>query len=320
MSAWSMNDGSALTGTHTFTNASAAVSASSGAYTTEVAVGDILVTAGGESVRVKSITDDDNLTLTDNFGATTESGVAATVRRPPINFDSAAPHIDSTILGVDTTELSAGGDNVVSVTVSNQGSGYASAPAVSFSGGGGSSAAGTAVLTDNKVTSVTVTNVGSSYTSAPTATAAAPSEVTFNAASAVDGTDITLTSHPFETGDAVTYSDKSGTAIAELTDGGTFFIVKVDANTVQLATTALNASAGTVLTLTDGPSENHGLTGETATLVAALGAGGTEVTHAGWVKKTVGTGGRAGRVFYETLVASSTISGDAADDLELPDS
>lgn len=34
------------------------------------------------------------------------------------------------------------------------------------------------------------------------------------------------------------------------------------------------------------------------------------VTHAGWVERTVGTGGRSGRVFYETLVAGSMITGD----------
>ena len=38
-----------------------------------------------------------------------------------------------------------------------------------------------------------------------------------------------------------------------------------------------------------------------------------KVTHAGWVKITEGTGGRAGRVHYETLVAASSMSGDAED-------
>lgn len=216
--------------------------------------------------------------------------------------------------GVDTTEMTAGSDNIVSITVANQGSGYASAPTVTVAGNG----TATATLTDNKVTSFSITAAGSTYTSPPAITVAAPAEVTFNAASAVDGEDITLTSHPFETGDQVTYSDKGGTAIAELTDGGTFFIIKEDANTVKLATTFVNASAGTAITLTDGPSENHGLTGETATGTAQLGSRG--ITHAGWNKRTVGTGGRAGRVFYECLVAASSISGDAADDAELPDS
>lgn len=35
------------------------------------------------------------------------------------------------------------------------------------------------------------------------------------------------------------------------------------------------------------------------------------VTHAGWVIRTEGRGGRAGRVQYETLVAMSSITGDA---------
>ena len=61
-----------------------------------------------------------------------------------------------------------------------------------------------------------------------------------------------------------------------------------------------------------------------ATATAARGSGGnanqhSKASHVGWVKRTVGTGGRAGRVQYETLVAMSSITGDAADDLVLPD-
>ena len=61
--------------------------------------------------------------------------------------------------------------------------------------------------------------------------------------------------------------------------------------------------------MTAGSSENHGLTGVTATATASLGTDGdnnnSEVLHIGWVKKTVGTGGRAGRVHYETLVVGT---------------
>lgn len=40
----------------------------------------------------------------------------------------------------------------------------------------------------------------------------------------------------------------------------------------------------------------------------------------GWVRVVTGTGGRAGRKTYETLVASRTlITGDAADDTTFPD-
>ena len=56
---------------------------------------------------------------------------------------------------------------VGSVTVLTGGY-YTVAPTVTFSGGGGANAAGTAVLTGNAVTSVTITNAGTGYTTAPT--------------------------------------------------------------------------------------------------------------------------------------------------------
>lgn len=44
------------------------------------------------------------------------------------------------------------------------------------------------------------------------------------------------------------------------------------------------------------------------------------VTHAGWVRRTTGSGNKSGRVYHETLVAGSSITSDAADDTEYPDS
>lgn len=41
--------------------------------------------------------------------------------------------------------------------------------------------------------------------------------------------------------------------------------------------------------------------------------------HAGWVIRHEGTGLKAGRVWYETLVAMGSLTGDAADDATLPD-
>ncbi|HEX5323365.1 MAG TPA: hypothetical protein VFW40_06225, partial [Capsulimonadaceae bacterium] len=57
---------------------------------------------------------------------------------------------------------------LAAVAVTNAGSGYGSAPTISFSGGGGSGAAGTATVSGGKVTGVTITNPGGGYTSAPT--------------------------------------------------------------------------------------------------------------------------------------------------------
>jgi hypothetical protein len=99
------------------------------------------------------------------------------------------------------------------------------------------------------------------------------------------------------------------------------------------ASGALTTTAGTLLTLTYITETVIDITGtgtgaqffeiqtaDAATAVAALGGGpGSSRIGTGWVKQTIGTGGRAGRVTYETLVAMKTISGDQADDLVLPD-
>jgi hypothetical protein len=60
------------------------------------------------------------------------------------------------------------GTTVGSITVTNPGSGYTTAPTVTISGGGGSGATATAVLSGTTVGSITVTNPGSGYTTAPT--------------------------------------------------------------------------------------------------------------------------------------------------------
>ncbi len=57
---------------------------------------------------------------------------------------------------------------VTYVEVTARGSGYTSAPTVVFTGGGGTAAAATAVISNGKVVSITVTNSGSGYTSVPT--------------------------------------------------------------------------------------------------------------------------------------------------------
>ena len=65
------------------------------------------------------------------------------------------------------------GQSVASVTINNPTTNgkYVSAPSVGFSGGGGTNAAGTAILdADGKVSQVVITNSGSGYTSQPTVT------------------------------------------------------------------------------------------------------------------------------------------------------
>lgn len=73
------------------------------------------------------------------------------------------------ITNIRTYSQDAYHEKVAWVKVTNGGSGYTSAPTVSFSGGGGSNAAANAYVGSNgTVTGVLLTNYGSGYTSAPT--------------------------------------------------------------------------------------------------------------------------------------------------------
>ena len=419
------NGGTAITGLTDETTFFVKAVASANAFTLSATEGGAVIdiTGTGNNAQTFGGTSTKAFTIVAPFTPSTNSASSVTMTRPPIDGSGKttttgqSPNvttavIDGNVLGITGGEAVAAVDNVTSIALSSDGSGYGSAPSVTvaaptartitqanidettnvftvtghnmrdgtkltytsngtnivhsggtladstavfvrdrtentfklaLSAGGtalditndgndsnsfvGDTATATATVSGGVVTGITVTGVGSDYQSAPDVTIAAPTEDTFNAQSAVSTANdtITLSSHAFNTGDAVTYSDKGGTVIAGLTDGGTFFIIKVDANTVKLATTASNAVAGTAIDITAGSSENHGLTGATATAVASLGLGQdgdnntSEIAHVGWVKKTVGTGGRAGRVHYETLVAASSISGDA-EDIATPDS
>jgi hypothetical protein len=200
----------------------------------------------------------------------------------------------------------------------------------------GTQATATATISGGKVTGITVTNVGSDYQTLPTITVAAPGGTgSLNLTSSsvlITGTDeIVIPSALYAvltTGDAMTYAEGGSGNQADLTDGTVYFAIKSGtSNRMKLATTYANAVAGTAIDLTAVAAGGtaHSFTGATASATAIRGLGDSgdndsrEVAHIGWVKKTVGTGGRAGRVHYETLVAASSITGDA-EDIATPDS
>lgn len=197
---------------------------------------------------------------------------------------------------------------------------------------GDTATASATVSAAGKVTGVSITAVGSDYQSVPAVTIAAPATETLDltdTAVAVLADDEIVVSSGFygaiATGDAVTYSKGSGgTAIAGVAEGTVFLIKSGTANKISLATSEYNATTGDKIDLTAVAAGGtaHTLIGVSPTATAVIGLGestGGLNAHIGWVKKTVGTGGRAGRVTYETLVAGSSISGDG-EDLSTPDS
>ena len=68
----------------------------------------------------------------------------------------------------------------------------------------------------------------------------------------ISGDTLTFNNHRFVNLQRVTYTDGGGTAIGGLTDGTAYFIIKVDQNTIKLATSSSNAAAGTAIDLTSG--------------------------------------------------------------------
>jgi len=222
--------------------------------------------------------------------------------------------------GLDVTEMTLAQSNasVAQYIITNAGSGYAANAAVTVANtsGGANTQLANSTVTTGKVTAVTANVTVGGYTSAPTVTIADPAAQSFNANSAVtnatDAIAITTANSIFAAGDKVLYTVATGnTALTNLTSGNYYYIKTANTTAVTLAATP----SGDTIDLTKGLTETgHSLTGETATAVAVLSGVNHGAAHTGWVLRTVGTGGRAGRVQYETLVAmGGNLSTDAED-------
>ena len=76
--------------------------------------------------------------------------------------------------------------------------------------------------------------------------------ITFSGSGAVNATTntISLSEHALETGYAVVYSNGGGTSIGGLTTGNTYYVIRVDASTIQLASSLAFANAGTFIDFT----------------------------------------------------------------------
>ena len=112
----------------------------------------------------------------------------------------------------------------------------------------------------------------------------------FDADAAVDNGSniITIIDHGFVTGDKVTYTDGGGTAISGLIDGGTYYVINLTADTLQLATTAADADDGIEIDIEAAAlsGANHKLTYGTMlcrTTFPVITKGPTEALSISWV-------------------------------------
>ena len=333
MSLWGNKDDKTSSGTVAITTAGV-VTGTSTVFDDEAKVGDHLIINSTVGFIISEITSNTAAKVIRAIPGTSVNTISAgtnyTLNEKPVSVSYAeaggtqgVSGDHEKVFGVDSTEIGVGAGGVIELEVTLAGTGYDANATITFAGGGGSSAAGNAQANSTgKISQLNITTAGSSYETNPTVTISAPANTTFNALTAVSNTNDTITlstAGSFVVGDKIIYSAASGnTPPTGLVSGTTYFVSFANSTVLALSAT----EGGANIDLTAGTSETgHALTGITAEGKATVGGASNKgIAHAGWVRRVSGTGGRAGRVQYEVLVAGSTISGDAGDDSELPDS
>jgi hypothetical protein len=228
------------------------------------------------------------------------------------------------VFGVDATEMGLNSGPLGLARVTFGGSGYSANATVTITAtNGGTSGAANAFANTTAgvgghITAINITANGTGYITNPRVVISAPSalNITANTSGVSNTADVLLLATAnslFQAGDRLFYGVPTGnTAIPNLT-GNTFFFVTF-ANTTALAlSTTLGGSNVDIATTVAVAGQTHTLTGDTATgVILTRGAKNGGVAHAGWVVRREGTGGRAGRVHYETLVAGGSLGAQTA--------
>ena len=229
------------------------------------------------------------------------------------------------MFGVDTTEMSVSNGAVIQTIIVSGGSGYGANAAVTVTEpavGSGFTANAFVVAATGRVGEIKISAAGSGYTGLPpTLVVAAPSLQIFNGNTAVSANAIAISTanSKFLVGDKVTYAGNATSTPVGLVDSTQYFVSFSNTTVIKLAATL--GGANLTISAASGDNTTAGgatLRGETATGVAVVSGSRHGAHHAGWVVRTVGSGGRAGRVQYQTLVAMGSMTQDG-EDVVFPD-
>jgi len=221
------------------------------------------------------------------------------------------------LFGLDATEEQRSNSSVIMGLVSFQGSGYlANTATATASAPPNAGAIATAngvtniAVANGRITAVNIVVNGDKYIAKPTIALAAPAAQTFNASSggAITANFVALAPNPFQRGDKVRYLVPDANTALPLLANATFYTVSL-ANSTGIKISNLGAGNPDIAIVGTGTTQTHSFTGETATIELVLSHNSTVGAHTGWVTRKVFSGGRAGRVQYETLVAMSSLSG-----------
>jgi hypothetical protein len=193
-----------------------------------LAVGDVVRVGDQEMIATAVASDTVATVINANPGSvlTVFSAQEYTISEKPTSVASVSTaNFQSTqVFGVDNTEIAAGGDNVASVALIQGGTRYLEVPAVTFSGGGGSSAAATASVSGGLVSAVAVTNTGSSYETVPTVAIAKPKRTILTSAVTIAEEKFTYATHGLVAAESVKYFNGGGASATGLVNDTAYFV------------------------------------------------------------------------------------------------
>ena len=230
------------------------------------------------------------------------------------------------VYGLDPTEMSftTGSSNGLYRVVTG-GSGYGANAVVTVSFANGYSNVSAANSTANSTTNagritamtsnVTITGIALK----PTVAIAAPAaiNITANSTGFSNTTEtfaVATANSKWQVGDRLYYGVPfANTPIAPLSGNTYYYVSFANTSTICLSLTSGGANINITDARVTASAETHTITGDTATgVLIPSGAKFNGASHAGWVLRTEGTGGRAGRVQFETLVAMGSLGQQAA--------
>jgi hypothetical protein len=265
-----------------------------------------------------------------HFGNTSAGSRAATDVNMFSNttIDAFVPGLAVGVYGLDANEMGVATSSTNGIyRVTSGGSGYGANAVVTLTFANSvanvSAANSTANTTGNagRITALTSNVSITGISEVPVLTIAAPAAINIianNSATGFSNTADTIivasANSRFQVGDRVFYAvPAANTPIAPLTGNTFFFVSFANTTTIKLATTATGANIDITDARTTATGEVHTIRGDTATgLLIPTGAKRQGAAHAGWVIRTEGTGGRAGRVQYEVLVAMGSLGAQTA--------
>lgn len=223
------------------------------------------------------------------------------------------------VFAVNSAMMGTVGGNIAIGIVTSGGSGYQANANVTLTvtnGGTGGvvNAHANSSTNPGRIDSLLISTPGSAYITPPTVAIAAPAAIaivanTTGIVAATDFIKLTNANTYLQSNDHLYYAVATGnTVIAGLTANSDYWVSFANSTGIVLSATKGGANVDITDVRVTTPAETgHTFQGDTATGYVDVNTDNPLVTHVGWVLRTEGTGGRAGRIQYETLVAMHSI-------------